>query len=299
MTIDIQNVTAVQNEQQQGIIGHLTWYSVSEHLVSREELHNKLITSGLDEGWMPNEIRSSDAFRRATKSIETRKATSQSNIYENYLVREVYSDKDMIQRNIVCEVVDQKGKRLDYDGQAAIMILDKTTDTINIKGSSKVAQELAQEAKKLFHIYKNNYSAQTLRVMCMNIMKSLSPTPVRPNGGVYFIPSAHTDQLTKWSNFVNSLEKGESFKVPLVNSLDNRQMVNRKLKEHLNGILNECKNSLNGDLKKWQVKNLIEEAKRVIGDYNQYKSIVVNDVDELENYIDLIREQVTIMVESM
>ncbi|MBO8172259.1 MAG: hypothetical protein H0Z33_10245 [Bacillaceae bacterium] len=152
-------------------------------------MHNKLVNSGLDEGWMPNEIRSSDAFRRATKSIQTRKATAQSNIFENYPVREVYSDKVMIQRNIVCEVVDQKGKRLDDDGQAAIMILDKTTDTVNIKGSSKVAQE----AKKLFHIYKNHYSAQT-------------------------------DQLTKY--FMNSLEKGESLKVPLVNSQDNRQMVN-------------------------------------------------------------------------
>lgn len=188
MSAILENVTAVHNEKEQNIIGYLTWYSIGEHLITRDELKQKLINAGLDEGWMPNEIRSSDAFRRATKEVETKKATAKSGVFENYIVREVYSDKNTVQRNVVCEVVDQNGKRLNYDSSSAVMTLDKDTDTMSALSNSTVAKELAEEAEKLFKVYKGHYPAQALRVMTMNIMKSMSPTPVRPHGGVYFIP---------------------------------------------------------------------------------------------------------------
>src|SRR5690606_32838231 len=176
----------------------------------RDELRQRLLSSGLDEGWLPNEIRAADAFRRSTKEAE-RKIPSQANVFQNYICREVYSDTRIVQRNIVLETVDQKGKRLDYEGQAAIITLDKENNTIHIQGNDPVALELAKAAEKTFHIDKENYSAQSLRVMAMNILKSMSPTPVRPNGGVYFVPSAHSEQLEKWVNLLKSLDKGEAF----------------------------------------------------------------------------------------
>jgi len=297
--VALENVAAVQKEEQ-GVIGHLTWYSVSEHLISRDDLRKKLLDAGLDEGWMPNEIRVSDAFRRATKDVEIRKnPTSQANVFENFLVREVYSDQKMVQRNIVRETVDQKGKRLSYDGQAAILILDKETKGIGIVSQNAKAGELAREADKLFRIYCSNYSAQTLRVMIMNILKSMSPTPVRPNGGVYFVPSAHSDQLSRLCKFVGSLEKGEMYKVPLINTDDNQKMLRNKLEDHFRNIIQECDEALNGELKKGQVKVLLEEAKRVVSDFGHYKAIVTQDVEKLEEYIDQLRERIALVVRSM
>ena len=89
-------MTAVQNENQEGILGHLMWYSVGKQLIKTDELKNKLIQSGLEEAWMPNAIRPADAFRRATKEIETRKATANAGVFENYLIREVFADKDYV-----------------------------------------------------------------------------------------------------------------------------------------------------------------------------------------------------------
>ncbi|GGK22471.1 hypothetical protein GCM10010965_14240 [Caldalkalibacillus thermarum] len=298
MSVQIERLAAVHKEGE-GIIGHLTWWSIREHHVTRDVLSQKLNEAGLDEGWLPNEIRPADAFRRATKEVECRKKeTSQPGVYKNYLIREVYSDKKMVQRNIVVETVDQKGKRLDYEGQAALLVLDKEADQLKVGVVLPEVEELAQEASRLYDIYKSHYPAQAVRVMVADILKSMSPTPVRPTGGVYFVPQSHQNELAKLCAFVNSLDKGEAFKIPLIDTMDNRQMVNRKLQDHLEEIMARCHVALKGDLKKSQVKEIIEEAKRVISDFHQYREIVTDDIDRLENYIDTIRKNVALMVES-
>lgn len=299
MAIDIQNVTAVQNEKQEGVIGHLCWYSVGEHLVTRDELKAKLVASGLGEGWLPNEIRVADAFRRATREVQRRQKSSIPNVFLNFLVREVFSDKDQVQRNVVIETVDQQGKRLDYNSTAAVLVLDKKTTSMFCQIIDPQVEELVKEAEQTFKIYKDNYSAQTIRIMAMNILKSMSPTPVRPNGGVYFVPSGHTEQLKKWVNFIKSLDKGEAFKVPLVNSFDNLEMVSTKLEEHLCGVINECEKAINREVKKYHVKAIIDDARRVIGDFNQYRNILESDIDRFEKYVNRIREQVTLLIEGL
>lgn len=300
MAIDIKNVTAVQDSQQQWIIGHLCWYGIGEHLINRDELRQKLLNSGLEEGWMPAEIRVPDAFRRATREIQRRQKTNSLNIFLNFLVRDVFSDKDHVQRNIVIEKADKQGKRLDYNSQAAILLLDKKSATMSSQIFDSQVQELSRESEESFKIYKNNYSAQTLRVMAMNILKSMSPTPVRPNGGVYFVPAIHSEQLTRWVKFLSSLEKGEAYKVPMVDNLDSRKLVNKKLTEHLTGVIENCQNALhNGDVRKGDVKEVVAEAKRVIGDFNQYRNLVAHDIDRFENYVDKIRQQVTLLIESI
>ncbi|MFD1362838.1 hypothetical protein ACFQ4A_14355 [Lentibacillus salinarum] len=41
-----------------------------------------------------------------------------------------------------------------------------------------------------------------------------------------------------------------------------------------------------------KVKDTINEAKRVIGDFNDYRYTLTDDVGQLEHYIDTIREKV-------
>ncbi len=106
MSINLENMTAVQNKQQDGILGHLMWFSVGKQLVKMDDLEKALVQSGLPIEWIPNAIRPADAFRRSTKEIETRKSTGHAGVFENFLIREVFSDKSQVQRNIVVETVD-------------------------------------------------------------------------------------------------------------------------------------------------------------------------------------------------
>ena len=101
MSISLDNMTAVQNKQQDGILGHLMWFSVGKQLVKMDDLEKALVRSGLPVEWMLNAIRRTDAFQRSTKEIETRKSTGHAGVFENFIIREVFSEKSHVQRNIV------------------------------------------------------------------------------------------------------------------------------------------------------------------------------------------------------
>lgn len=297
MSVNLNDMTAVKDAQNNDILGHLMWFSVGKQLVKSDELRNHLVNSGLDETFMPNPIRSTDAFRRATKEIETKKATTQTGVFENYLIREVFSDRDQVQRNIVVETVDQSGKKLDYESNSGIVTLNKKNDTLTFVSSDDITKELCEEAEKNFNVYKDHYSAQQVRVMVNKILQSLSPTPVRPNGGIYFVPDSHTEQLKKLVSFTSALENSEGFKIPVVNTFDNKKMVNQKLNDHLDSILLECKSSKN--LKKGQIKEIINSARSVVEDYKNYKGIVAGETSDFEDKVLLIRSEISKMIANM
>lgn len=295
--VNLDNLTAIKNPKSETFLGHLTWYSVGKQLIQTKDLEIKLINAGLDKVWMPKSIRSADAFRRATKEIEQRKATSNPSVFENILIREVFSDKETVQRNIVIETVDQNGKRLSYDPKAGIVTLDKKNNTITFVAERAITMELCQEAEKKFDVYKNHYSAQQVRVMVGSILQSLAPTPVRKNGGIYFVPSTMNKELSKLVQFISSLENSEGYKIPVVDNLDNRHMVNKKLTEHLESVLKDCRNS--SHLKKGQVKVLIDEANGIIKNYRNYKSILKDESVQMEETILTIRSEITRLIADM
>lgn len=271
------------------VIGHLTWYSISTLLITRDELREKLSNCGL-EGFMPAPIRVPDAFRRATNTKY--RHPLQAGIHENYLFREVSSDSKQVQRNIVRETVDQKGRKLDYDGSAAVLVLDKGSDTVKISATCPVAERLAHDALTKFDIYKNHYGAQTIRSVIAAILKSMAPTPVRPSGGVYFVPAQYQEQLAAMVAFAKSLERGEGQMVPMIDTSDMRTMVSQKLLEHLKDTLRACEEGEERQLTKGQVKDLIDNAKSVANDFVQYREIVTGDLEEMERLVSALRKKV-------
>lgn len=291
--VKVENMVAVENVETSSILGHLTWYSVGNNLIDEKELESKLVQTGLPKSWMPNSIRSVDAFRRATKEVETKRTVS-ANIYENYLIREVYSDKEVVQRNIVCEVVDQSGKRLDYKSDAGIVRLDKKNDSLIFETENDFVKEMCKEIQGKFDIYKNHYSSQQLRVMVSKILNSLAPVPVRPNGGVYFVPNSHTEGLKQLVNFASSLDNSEMFKVPVVNSLENKNMVVHKLNDHIEDVLKQCSSS--DGLKKGVVKEIINDAKKLVEDYKNYQTFVDLEKGAVEEKMELLRKEISRLI---
>ena len=100
-------------------------------------------------------------------------------VFENYPIREVFADKYYLQRNIVVESVNQAGKRLDYNSKAGVITLDKKNEFITIVFENVTAKDLCMVAEQKFNIFKDNYSAQQLRLMVNKIFQSVAPTPVR------------------------------------------------------------------------------------------------------------------------
>lgn len=272
-------------------LGYIFWYSVTSDVeVTRIELQQHFNTIGIDEAWLPNEIRPSDAFRRATKEIQRKKVpTNNPNIFQNFLVREVYSDNKVVQRNIVIEEVDQSGKRLNYDPKATVMTLVKENNDFEITSDNTTAKELAMEAKQRFQKYIDYYSAQQLRVMVNKYLSSLAPTAVRANGGVYFVPQTYATELKKLQLLCKILQS-EGVSIPLYDTTDNQNLVLSKLENDLQETLKRCKElSETDNLRKALYKDGIEEARRIVKTYQTYKENLQIDVEKFENTLNDLR----------
>lgn len=284
MTLNLDNVAAVQNSNNSELLGHLFWYSIGKQLIKREDLRDLLLDCGIDEGFMPKKIRAVDAFRRATQEAKCKKPTQVPGVYKNYFVRDIYSDRDMIQRNIVVETVDQNGKKLDYDSDEGVVKMDKATKTLITENQNNpTILDMIQEINERFHLYKELHSSQHLRVMVMGILKSLAPTPVRPNGGIYFVPESQTSGLNKLVRLCNMLNDSEGFKVAVVDSADNKNMVNKKLQDQADEILQAAKNGR--DLRKSQLVDLINLTNDTIKGYRNYREEIFTNKEILEEKI--------------
>jgi hypothetical protein len=295
----LENMTAIQNSKEgDAHIGHLFWYSVGEDLYSRTVLEQTLVQTGLSTGFMPHEIRVSDAFRRATKEVES-SLNLGNGVSENYMIRDVYADSHTTIRHIVKEQVDSVGKRLSYNENEAIFTLDKKTDKMSFSAAlNSYSWELCTEAMRLFEVFKNNHNGQAVRGMVQGVLKTLSPTPVRPSGGVYFVPASYDDELERLTNFCSAFPKGEGFKIQVVNSTESLKMVEQKVSDHLDALYSQCKYAAaEGTLPKSKITEIIDEAKRVITGFKNYENILSQKKDEMENKLLLIRDSVSILLE--
>lgn len=283
------------NHNQEGTIGNLFWYSIGNHLITREELEKKFIQANIDTAWLPNPIRSSDAFRRATKEIQQKKVpSSDPRKFYNVLTREVYADIEAIQRNVVIETVDQSGKRLEYNPNAAVIKLDKKNNSFQIETQpgEETAERLAKEAEERFEKYSRYYASQNLRIMVAKILSSLAPTQVRPNGGVYFVPKTYEQELKNLNELVNLLNNSEAYAIPLFDTKDNRGMVNKKLHDDMLSVIKHCDSVIHKDgIPLSQIKEAITEAKRVADTFKTYQNVVSLDVEILNRHLNTLREK--------
>jgi hypothetical protein len=296
----LQNMVAVQNQETRAHIGHLFWYSIGDDLYSRSLLEQTLVRAGLSLSYMPNEIRPVDAFRRATKEVET--SLNQGNgLQENYITRDVYYDPVTAVRHIVKETVDSKGKRLSYNENEAILTLDKKADAIHFSADpNSYAWKLCEEAVRLFEVFKEHHNGQAVRGMVQAVLKTLSPTPVRPSGGVYFIPAVHDRALCQLVQFCSSFAKGEGFKIPVVNSEESVRMVETKVKDHLDSLLGQCRQALqDGSIPKAKLAELINETKNVVAGYRDYEEIIQKSKQEIDGRIEIIRDALSLLMDKV
>lgn len=104
------------------LLGFVAWYGISDVDIRYEDLKAKFAELGLDEEAMPGEIRAVDAFKRACRYTQERKQPIPgTDLLANVMVRDVANDRETTERHIVIEIVDQQGRRLQYETAARLL----------------------------------------------------------------------------------------------------------------------------------------------------------------------------------
>lgn len=232
--------------------------------------------------------------------MECRGASNEPGVFLNSIVGNVASDNKIVQRNIVKETVDSKGKKLSYSEE--VFIFNRKLEKIDVfqNNSNDIINGLIKETERLFEIFKDQHDSQAVRVIALNILKSISPTLVRPSGGVYFVPVKFEKKLRLLCKFLSSFENSEGIMIDVINKQENRDMIRNKLYEHLRNVLGNCHYTLRSDsMQKGQVKLMIEDVKRVINDYKEYISVIGNDMNSMDSHVELISQSVQLILEKI
>jgi hypothetical protein len=302
--VNLRNLAAIKTDEQdeQNVLGNLVWYTITEQLVARDVLARKLQNAGIDEGFMPPKIRLPGAFRRATAAVERKKEIGfKEGVTENYLVREVSCDSEHILRKIVRETKDAEDKSLDYHSNVSNITLDKTTGTISWESEFGIPREMCQEAERLFSVYQIHHDSRCIRAMVYKILASMAPTPVRPSGGIYFVPYKYEADLKKLVSFLQSLEgNSEGFQIPLINTTENKDMIRTKLNNHIRQTLNNLAFGLRDpSLTKGKANPLLSDAKSVLDNFVLYQETLSDELSDMKTMIGLIKRQMLTIVDKI
>lgn len=294
---DINNVSAAANTEE-STLGHLEFHTISECEITRNELNKLLIAHGFEK-YLPKEISPSDAFRRATTDIQKSKVeTGNPDIFVNYLVREVYSDRTEIVRKIVVETVDKAGKTLSYQPEEATIRYDKKADKVEYTASSYLTEGLINEAIALFEKHRITYNSRHIREMVFNIIGSFSPISLKPSGGVYFVPAKFTTELTDFIKLVNQLGESEAYKIPLIRNDENTDMVRKKLQDHIKNAIWEAAEYLkNPTFDKSNANIKLALVKQVVKDFTEYQQVLQDELTDMEDSLSLLKMQARRIVE--
>ncbi len=278
-------------------IGYLVWYSIFDTDIPKEDLEGLLHQYGLDE-YMPNPIHQNDAFRRAAKAIEQNNIqTYIPGVTQNHLVDGFETPKEIV-RHLVVETIDKNSQSLHYDPEVAIMKFDKETGNISYTSKTSNATELAEKVRDIYPRCLNNYGSRHIREMVYKILASMGPIPVRPTGGVYFVPAKYETKLSNLLSFLKKIGQSEGFKVPLVNSSENRDMVRLKLNEHIRSSIQEAANFLrSGTDNSAEGKKALTNIRDILKTFRDYEDACSLSMNEMNDMAAILEKQAYALVE--
>ncbi len=232
------------------ILGTLLWWGMRDLRIPRQNLINFFQVCNIPEEYMPVEPNASDAFKKATKTLEKKNiVVSNGNgntLVANILVREVSTTNEEVTRQITRELVDAQGKRLQYDKIAEIRF-DKDTSNVNlnVEQSFQYEYDYATHCAKFFDEYdsfKNNHDANAIRNTLRDILKKCHATPMRPSGGIYFVTVEHTTLMEALEQLIpmvdafaitTTFDRSEFKTIPVLDIEKQQDLIKEKVEEDI------------------------------------------------------------------
>lgn len=228
------------------LLGNLVWFTISNADVPFETIHDDLKKHGLADHGLRKRIRPVDAFKKATKIAATNFGKTDDGVNSAILVRQVGQDGDLSYRHIMLERAEYKAgkkRRLVYE-QVGEVVLQR--GSINRGGEyvgydlkatrmyrpdidftpveeewldEKIAQIKPTFLHKMTHL-----DSHAIRTFVREYLNALNAIMAKENGGVYFVPQVHVDELRRLRSWVESI--GSSMDLtPLVNFDESRDML--------------------------------------------------------------------------
>lgn len=287
------------------LLGDLVWFTISNADVPFDRIHQDLAKYQLADHGLRKRIRPIDAFKKATKIVSHNFGKTEDGVSSAILVRQVGQDSDLSYRHIMLErAVYKAGKkrRLEYE-QVGEMILSR--GSIDKSGAYtgyglRVARlnrpdlefsaeedawldEKMQQVEPTFQHMMTHLDSHAVRTFVREYLYALSAIMAKENGGVYFIPQTHADELRRLRQWVESIGSNMDL-TPLVNFDESRDMLVSSFTDDAMREVQQASAS---------VAKILKDPSRSIREktYDEYAAQASELIVKLGDYRDLLGDQ--------
>jgi len=292
----LDHVAAVNNQYGGQILGHLHWFSIHEGLYTQASINDAIAESGLDAKLL-RDINPKHAFQRATKDNQKRVRISADEVH-NYMIRGNFENDKHLIRYVVLEKEEKRIVDLDYDTAIATLRFNKHTLDFEYSYKTPEGAKIAKDIERTYQLFRTHRDANAIRNLVDKAISKWSPTLIRSNGGVYFIPVQFEDQLKALVKFLKIVQvkqgrNPEGAMIPMINTEDNLEIVGKAVEEALKDTVDALRNALinEGNLENYKKWKLLADAKKAISDFQTYQQILGNLTEDMEVYVDFLRRQ--------
>lgn len=267
-------------------MGLLVWYTVGSLEISRDSIAKLFDEIGIDRAYLPREISPRNAFRRAMKKFETTGVPLENGYNVNYLPRLVKGGREKIIYHIVKEVVDPQNVRLSYEPIIEVSYNDRLSVTGMMKLTVEEYNMEAEIAPAVSHCI-NHYGSEAVRQIFRRITEKCCRVMLRESGGVYFIPEAYGDEVTKMEKFAEKMEDfsvsdwtTRVYSLPVNRETKNVQMVT----DHLDKDIGQ------------EAARILDEIDKCAKPSKRARDAMVKKVQDLKDKLTLYEDQLGIIV---
>lgn len=237
------------------LLGFLEFHSITDLRIHKDDLGQIFEDNGLDKKrFLPDKIHPQDAFRRATKEIESTVNIQYGNNKDQkakLLVREVKSDENMVIRHLVREVVNDKDERLDYN-TIGRLILDRKAETISTDFQHQYLSEypydtLLATARTLYNEWLNYHTRETINNITRRVINAMHHVSIMPNGKATFIPRTQRITMDALAGMIRDLAPYHADKdklsvieiIPVIDTVEQRDMIAKRIESEIQSSANE------------------------------------------------------------
>ncbi len=301
--MNAQNLISVKGFDQLPL-GFLAWYSVPSDLkVSQADLELAFDEVGMDRSRMPDPIRPHDAFRRATAKVQAQRVPAGPDAFNNFLVREVRSDKKEVRRHLVIETVNGRDAVLEYREAGSFRLL-RATSMMHTEAFPEITGDELKQVESILAAAKENYrealkfyEGDHVRRMISNILACLNPTLVRPSGAVYFVPQKYQGDLEKLEALSKRVS-AEFVSVPVMDAENVRDIVLNAFRAQTMETVNTLAEALKDEsITPKRATMLLEQAKSLLAQVREYESLLERNLSDMQSQVEIVQMQMRAVVD--
>jgi ElaB/YqjD/DUF883 family membrane-anchored ribosome-binding protein len=320
-------------------IGQMVCFTITEADVLLETVRTEVEARNLSTSTLKKRIRPIDAFKKATREIG-KKFPRDGDEQHTILVREVGKDTDTSHRHVVWErAIFKTGqrRRLEYQPLATIVydrgtrngdivendhvtvnsarpvglqvpatIEEHLTETMGLADSAK-GIEAGAVLRERFQHWCTHLDSHAVRTFVREyIVNNLGGVQIKDNGGFYFVPQKHIDELIDLKAFVAALPKPKSGRkgsnmhlTDLLDIVDQREFIAesflqdtedkvRELQVEIKKILDDPKRTITEDTH----DEYVARAVALISKSNDYQALLGDHLDTSTLTVEILKQTI-------